>query len=193
MLLSLVLISCSESVRKNGGDAGVDPAGTTGGGGTTITDFLSISYSSDDDYNYSFTASYTGNANIEKYEWLVGGVPQNIHSNNFEHTFVYSDSYTIKLNIYNSSDDLIETDSGFMGTYDIPDLILYRKPLKNCYISGDTLHFGVFWGKFNCILNPNKNEITGQNENWNPSVVIHLKRKIKQDVFKIENCSDFDV
>lgn len=72
--------------------------------------------------------------------------------------------------------DIHSTYSGLVGTYDIPDLVLYREPLKSIQINGDTLGFRLFWGRFKCAVHDENGEITGQNLDWDPPVSIHLKR-----------------
>ncbi|UCE24508.1 MAG: alpha/beta hydrolase [Candidatus Zixiibacteriota bacterium] len=70
-----------------------------------------------------------------------------------------------------------QTDSGWVGSYEIPDLILYREPLTDLSIAGDTISFHLFWGTFSCLLHNQIGEITGENRDWNPPVSIHLKRR----------------
>ncbi|NIM99875.1 MAG: alpha/beta fold hydrolase [candidate division Zixibacteria bacterium] len=72
--------------------------------------------------------------------------------------------------------DFQETDTGWVGSYDIPDLILYREPIPDIVVTAETLAFRVFWGSFTCLIHDEIGEITGENRNWNPPVSIHLKR-----------------
>lgn len=72
--------------------------------------------------------------------------------------------------------DFWQTDSGLAGTYDIPDMILYREPVRELALVGDSLHLRVFWGGFDCLVNNEIGEITGENPKWNPTVSLHLKR-----------------
>jgi pimeloyl-ACP methyl ester carboxylesterase len=82
--------------------------------------------------------------------------------------------------------DIQTTDSGLVGTYDIPDLVLYREPLTELSLSGDTLVFRLFWGTFTCIVHETIGEITGENLKWGPSVSIHLRRGLKPAPFRVE-------
>lgn len=82
--------------------------------------------------------------------------------------------------------DIHPTDSGLAGTYDIPDLLLYREPLKSIRIDGDTLAFRLFWGQFKCLVHDENGEITGQNLDWGPPVSIHLRRSAMSSGVRIE-------
>lgn len=82
--------------------------------------------------------------------------------------------------------DLAMTDSGLVGTYDIPDLILYREPLQEVLVTSDSLIFRLFWGRFPCLVHDDIGEITGVNSDWGPPVSIHLRRAAKIDQYRIE-------
>jgi len=82
--------------------------------------------------------------------------------------------------------DFSQIDTGYTATYSIPDMILYRRPVRNLVVTPDSISFRLFWGGFNCIYTPEVDEITGENSKWNPSVSIHLKRTYKKDRFRIE-------
>ncbi len=82
--------------------------------------------------------------------------------------------------------DIVVTDHGLSGTYEIPDLILYREPLKDVAIASDTLSFRLFWGRFSCLVHAESDEITGINSAWGPPVSIHLRRASKPDRYRRE-------
>lgn len=83
--------------------------------------------------------------------------------------------------------DIRSTDTGLAGTYDIPDLVLYREPLKAIQITGDSLTFRLFWGRFQCLVHDKNGEITGQNPDWKPPVSIHLRRTATLPVVRRES------
>lgn len=83
--------------------------------------------------------------------------------------------------------DFRHDDSGWSATYDIPDMILYREPVRELAMNGDTLSFRVFWGGFTCLVHDDIGEITGENPKWGPPVSIHLKRSLAPDLFHIEH------
>jgi pimeloyl-ACP methyl ester carboxylesterase len=83
--------------------------------------------------------------------------------------------------------DFETTDSGLTGTYDIPDMILYREPVRELSLAHDTLSFRVFWGGFTCIVHDDVEEITGENPKWGPPVSIHLKRTFAPRHFRVEH------
>lgn len=91
----------------------------------------------------------------------------------------FGSAQTVALDVYSS-------DSGLTGTYDIPDLLLYREPLKSIRIDGDTLAFRLFWGQFKCLVHDENGEITGQNLDWGPPVSIHLRRSAMTSRVRIE-------
>ena len=83
--------------------------------------------------------------------------------------------------------DFQQSDLGWTGTYDIPDMILYREPVRDLSIREDTLSFRVFWGGFTCLVHEEIGEITGENPKWGPPVSVHLKRSPAPDLFRIEH------
>ena len=83
--------------------------------------------------------------------------------------------------------ELQETSSGWVGHYSIPDLILYREPLRELEVHADTINFRLFWGKFECLLHNEVREITGGNINWKPPVSIHLKASPDRAPIQIED------
>lgn len=91
----------------------------------------------------------------------------------------FGSAQTVAINIH-------PTDSGLAGTYDIPDLLLYREPLKSIRTDGDTLAFRLFWGQFKCLVRDKNGEITGQNLDWGPPVSIHLRRSAVTSTVRVE-------
>lgn len=81
--------------------------------------------------------------------------------------------------------DISSTGNGLAGTYDIPDLVLYREPLTNLSLAGDTLRFRLFWGEFTCLIHDANGEITGENLKWGPPVAVHLRRSSKLERFRV--------
>lgn len=82
--------------------------------------------------------------------------------------------------------DIQASESGLVATYDIPDLVLYREPLKDVHLDHDTLIFRLFWGRFACAVHTGNGEITGQNLDWGPPVSIHLRRASRPRPLRVE-------
>jgi pimeloyl-ACP methyl ester carboxylesterase len=62
------------------------------------------------------------------------------------------------------------------GTFDIPELGLYREPLTDLALEGDAFALHFLYGTFHTVLRADVDEITGINSDWGPPVRIHLKR-----------------
>lgn len=85
--------------------------------------------------------------------------------------------------------DFLQNDSGWSATYDIPDLILYREPVRDLVVAGDSLSLHLFWGTYNCLIHGEVGEITGENPKWGPPVSLHVKREPDQSHIHIESVS----
>ncbi len=78
-----------------------------------------------------------------------------------------------------SMDFWLEDDT-LKGTYEIPDLSIYDEPITNLSYNFPNLEFKPKYGVFQMVINSEYSEITGENKKWNPTVTLHLKRKLKE-------------
>ncbi len=62
------------------------------------------------------------------------------------------------------------------GTFDIPELGLYREALANLALDGDKLALHFLYGDFELLLHEDVDEITSLNSKWGPPLCLHLKR-----------------
>jgi len=63
------------------------------------------------------------------------------------------------------------------GVHSVEDLCL-EDAVTDISATTSTLTMGTKYGAFSCIIHPERREITGSNENWNPPMKLHLKRSV---------------
>lgn len=69
-----------------------------------------------------------------------------------------------------------EANTRITATIDIPELGMFREPMREVSLDGGELKFRFIYGRFECLLHRDVGEITGANNGWGPPVRIHLKR-----------------
>lgn len=89
----------------------------------------------------------------------------------------------------NGSVQVVNVTFGVNGTgqlqasYSIPELTLYDEPVRNVALSGDQLSMKFLYGGFTAVVNPDGNEITGTNADWNPPIRVDLKRMVLPEAY----------
>jgi pimeloyl-ACP methyl ester carboxylesterase len=63
-----------------------------------------------------------------------------------------------------------------VGNYEIPEMGLFDEPLTEVAVSDSQLRIHVLYGTFGLHRHDAVGQLTGLNENWKPSVSLHLKK-----------------
>lgn len=71
--------------------------------------------------------------------------------------------------------DFFEENGVQKATYEIPDLGLHDVPVLDLNLENNILSFQFYYGNFTCHYEKDK-EITGKNGQWNPAVLLHVKK-----------------
>jgi pimeloyl-ACP methyl ester carboxylesterase len=75
--------------------------------------------------------------------------------------------------------DLMFSNGTLKGTYDIPDLSIIGEPLSEITFQSSQLLLKLKYGVFTMQVASDVGEMTGENKKWNPTVTLHLKRKLR--------------
>lgn len=83
--------------------------------------------------------------------------------------------------------EFISNDGHVQGTYNIPELGFYQRPIDSILLNDDGLHLSFLYGNFTCQLHSGLKEITGMSNSNKSNTKIHLKSAIPPSRGKVED------